>query len=349
MYGMKIEKVGLSNQNAKSLKNAALISSFITASIGAGIKSAPIKDTFEISSANNNSKIFIQDIIQGKDKSAEQVLKTFDFTQYGKNGLPLKYSRKNFVKDLKFVTMMFPKQKKAQMLGKFNLRLGQGDIDGIASLQGSDANGFTDKKFQQHIEKFYNNKVDIEDIKVQEAMQKIINGMPEFTMTIGKVQHGTHVYSVDIHTLEVLQKSLNHPEYENLSDEGKQVLKLSVLMHDFGKNGNVVTKGHARQSKADAKMVLENYDISQNIKDRVLNQVENHHWFESFNKGLTTADDVKNIFKTPEDLKIAKIMAKSDLESISPDFHRHILNEDKFLTQAEFDEEFAQKMAKVSY
>ena len=100
---MNIEKAGLSNQNVKTLRKVALIPAFVTASIMAARKYAPInKDTFEISSTNShNSKVFINDIIQGKDKNAEQVLKTCDFTQYGKRGVPLKYSRKRF-RNLKF-------------------------------------------------------------------------------------------------------------------------------------------------------------------------------------------------------------------------------------------------------
>lgn len=166
-------------------------------------------------------------------------------------------------------------------------------------------------------------------------------------MTIGKVQHGMHLYSVDIHSLLVLQKSLNNPLYKELSNESQQVLKLTALIHDFGKEGKVITRGHATISRAEAEKFIDNYNLPKEIKERVLNQVEHHHWFKSYNKGILDEEGILKIFNTPEDLKIAKILAKSDFESVNPNFHLDNMNPTKLLTQEEFDKEFADKMAKI--
>ena len=166
-------------------------------------------------------------------------------------------------------------------------------------------------------------------------------------MTIGKVQHGTHIYSVDVHSLKVLQSAMNNPEYAKLSNESKEVLKLTALIHDFGKKGNIVTPGHAIESRREAELLLKNYDFPQNIKDRVLNQVENHHWFERYNLGKANAQDIREIFKTPEDLKIAKMLAKGDFESVNPQFHLQRMVPNRILTQEEFDTVFAKKMSEI--
>lgn len=343
---MKIGNISSAEQVANIAKNKGIANPLkvavpgFLAGLGIALKTYPTKDTFEKSNSREiNSKIFLNDVIQST--KSDEILKKHDFTQYGKKGIPLKYSRKDFVSDIN-KTLRFSHDKNRE-LDQYNLRQGFEDIDGIGLINPMASN----TKLGEVLTKYYNNETTIKDEKVNSVMNKIVKGMPEFAMTIGKEQHGTHLYSVDIHTLEVLQKSLNHPDYEGLSDEGKEVLKLSVLMHDFGKNGKVITTGHAKQSKIDAENVLKNYDLKQDIKDRVINQVENHHWFENYNKGITNADDVKNIFKNPEDLKIAKIMAKGDLESISPDFHRYILVPRQFLSQKEFDTIFAEKIDKI--
>jgi len=333
-------------QNESSHKQTIPIKSVIPAGLGmAGIaiKAQPSKDSFEASSSDKiNRQVFINDFIKGNDENVDRVLKTYDFAQFGTKGLPLDYPRKNFVDDI--IKKVKPNQ---ELLSKFNLNRTIFDIDGIAKIPSKTED--IEDGLKEAVEKFYNNETKFQDRTVNSVMNKLIKGMPEFTMTVGKKQHGTHIYSVDIHSLIVLQKSLNHPDYEKLSNESKQVLKLAILMHDFGKKGNTITPGHAKQSKLDAQMILDNYDISPEIKKRVINIIENHHWFQNFNTGIYDKKDVLSIFDTPEDLLIAKIMAKADLESISDDFHRYILIPYKYLTQKEFDREFAKKIQDLKF
>lgn len=304
---------------------------------------------------NTESKLsgitdLISTFLKGTDAEIETVFKTHDFSQYGRNGIPLKYPREKFIEDIDNVLKTLPEQKQNETLKQFNLVRGYKDIDGIPVLSKQFDGSKESVEIKKIIENFYyNNESVTSDPKVKKAFDCIIKGFPEFNMAIGKVQHGTHLYSVDIHSLTVLQKSMQNPAYQKLSEEGKEVLKLTALIHDFGKKGNVITKGHATTSCEYAKMFIDNYNLSQSIKNRVLRHIENHHWFEFFNKGLLKVQDVLNIFKTPEDVEIAKILAKSDFESVSPDFHLYMMNRYKPLTQAEFDNEFLQKTEQILF
>lgn len=334
----------LTSQNKVFNKNVAKVSVPLLLT-GMALRPQPAKDSFEIS----NPKIvdrtkFINNFINSKE--VENVIKTWDFAQYGKKGIPLAYSRDKFVNDIE--KTLKKTDSPEETLAKYNLRKGQ-DIDGIANISDIIPETEEETKIQGFITKYYLNQTKIKDKSVNKVMNQLVSGMPEFTMTIGKVQHGTHIYSVDIHTLIVLQNCLNNPDYEKLSEEDKEILKLSVLMHDFGKNGKVVTPGHAAQSKIDAEMILKNYNLKPEIKERVLKQVENHHWFEKYNMGKSNEEDVKNIFQTSEDLAVAKIMAKADLEGISPTFHRQILDYGNYLTQEQFDKLFQEKIDKISF
>ena len=129
-------------------------------------------------------------------------------------------------------------------------------------------------------------------------------------MMIGKPQHGTHIYSIDIHTLELFKKALNNPSYACLSAEGKEVLQHAAIMHDYGKMGHIKSPGHAKLSRAYAEKVLASNDnIPQDVKNRILNLIENHHWFEAYNKGYMSPDEFAKIFPTWEDRVIAMILA----------------------------------------
>ena len=159
-------------------------------------------------------------------------------------------------------------------------------------------------------------------------------------MMIGKMQHATHNFSVDIHSLEVLQKSLNNPRYNALSKEGQDILKHVAIMHDYGKMGHVITKGHAVDSTKFAKDVLETFeDMPEDTKKRILNLIENHHWFEGYNTGRLSAKAFAELFPNPEDREIAIILAKGDFESVGGGFHLRRLNPAKVLSDEEYETE----------
>ncbi len=297
-----------------------------------------------------NAKSLLNTFLDGSSPEFEKAFKTFDFGQFGREGIPLKYQRGRFIQDIAETLADIPHEEQRNILAKFNLKIGYGDIDGIPNLAVGECKTVQEKQIKGLIEKFYKqNGAAIKDTSIKQALDSVVKEFPEFNMTIGKVQHPTHIYSVDIHSLKVLQSAMNNPLYKNLSPEGKKVLKLTALMHDFGKKGNMITPGHAIDSRKEAELLLNNYNFPEKIKERVLNQIEHHHWFEKYNTGQISADDVVKIFKTEEDLNIAKMLAKGDFEAVSPVFHLGRMNPLKILTQEEFDEVFASKMAQIKY
>lgn len=298
------------------------------------------------SKEQTNFDKFYENFIKN-EKSAE-VIKNFDFAQFGKEGIPLKYPRKNFITDIRNTLTELPLPEQEKILADFNLKFGMYDLDGIAHL--SKETSPIHQKINSLINEFYhNNECLIKDANAKEVIDQIIKGFPEFNMVIGKIQHPTHAYSVDIHSLEALKKCYKNISYKWLSQESKEVLTLSVLMHDFGKAGNVITQGHAAISLVEAEKILKNTSLPENIKTKILRQIENHHWFEGYSKDWTSGEDLLKIFPTNEDLKVAKIMAKADLESISPGFHRYILGNGNMISQEKFDEIFMRKINEIPH
>ena len=175
---------------------------------------------------------------------------------------------------------------------------------------------------------------------VQNFSQKLADIADKLTAVYGELKAA--VQKKVSETFNEIKKNL-----KNLSDEDKQVLKLSALMHDFGKKGNVPTKGHASISKKYAESVLENINVKDSVKERVIRHIDNHHWFQSYNQGFLEKDNVINIFPEEGDAAIAKILTKSDFESVKPNFHLRFLIPNRLLTQKEFDFEFDKMMSEI--
>ncbi len=279
------------------------------------------------------------------------VMRDYDFSHFGKNGITLKYPRTQFVSDVwDIVSKEVPEAQRANFLAKFNLEEGQnGILDGVPVLAKLKTRTSGEKKMQYLIEKFYQNEIMIpENLNTEAVLNKILKRHPEFVMMIGKPQHITHSYSVDIHTLELYRKALNNPIYSALSDDGKLILQHAVIMHDYGKKGGIITSGHAKLSKKYAESVLETYkDMSQSMKQRILNLIENHHWFEGYNKGYLSAEDFAKLFPDFEDRQIAVIMAKADFETINPHFHFKRLIENEYLSEEQYEQVIESKMNKL--
>ena len=270
-------------------------------------------------------------------------MKNFDFEQYGKEGLPLKYTRESFTSNIKNLINTLSSEEQYIILEHFGLSEGGDGFDGMPTNKPFDKPNASAQmkeiaqKVQNEIELFTTrNQISTGDFQVDEVLNSLILGFPEFTSFIGKKQHENHAYSVDIHTLKVLQSAMNNPMYEALTDADKTILKFAALCHDFGKKGNVVDDGHASLSSEYCTAILDKFPFPQSMKDRIIDIVDNHHWFEAFNRNRATANDIIARCRRPGDLLIYEILAKADFENVSKDFH---LGEKSngAKTQAEFD------------
>lgn len=234
-------------------------------------------------------------------------------------GLPLKYSRSEFLKDLEALNLDEKDYSKLQITPEFvndNL-IG---YEGFISLKDIDP----DTKLYDICHRFlFENKVQTGDEKLDEELNMVIKGVPEFINIIGKTQHKTHNYSLDIHSLLVLANSINNPQYKNLNASDRAVLKIACLTHDSAKKEGEVDKEHQIPSALYAKSIASRYFKEPETIDRIYELIKNHHWLEEFNN----ADDKKAIrklafnFRRKNDFELAKIFARADLKSVSDEFY----------------------------
>ena len=88
----------------------------------------------------------------------------------------------------------------------------------------------------------------------------ILKGLPELYTIIGKVQHKTHDYTVDVHTLVVLQECVNNPFFNTLNSKEKHELMFASLLHDITKEENTCKKGNYKYTQKYS-LFLMYYDI----------------------------------------------------------------------------------------
>lgn len=305
-----------------------------------------------ISTPDKLQKAFLNNVLANNNDIAENAFKEFDFTKYGKKGLPLKYSREEFNKNLTKLISQIPETDKDTVLKHFGIEEGYDGFDGLLNNQPlKDENVLAPtkavaQKIQNEINNFtIKNEVNINNPIIKEYLDGLIKGFPEFTTFIGKQQHETHAYSLDIHTLKVLQSAMNDKKYETLSDKDKTVLKLAILCHDFGKKGGIIDEGHASLSADYAYSILDKFNIPQEIKDRTIEVIENHHWFASYNQNNISAEDVAVRCRKPGDFPIYEIFSKADFENVNPNFHFYITSTN---TEEEFNNFFDEKMIRIN-
>lgn len=187
-------------------------------------------------------------------------------------------------------------------------------------------------RIEEEYNKFvYENEFKTGNAEIDEIMNGIMRGLPDVMLTVGKKQHKTHNYSVDVHTMEVLKKAMSDPEYKTLSDKDRTILKFVILLHDFGKkyiNPDTPDTGHEVDSAEIAAGILAQYKMPEAMKERILNIIKNHDWFARYNRNEWNANYVAALFRSPDDYKIAKIMSKADLASINNEFNYRVLGID---------------------
>lgn len=237
--------------------------------------------------------------------------------------LELKYGRQDFIEDIKKSIAGYDDSQKFNVTGFFGFVLEE--HEGFTSLRGYPSVENLNKedvisyaKVYHYVKNFVcDNEIFIKHHPVTtKCLNAIITAFPEFLTLVGKVQHHTHSYSVDIHTLKVLQGVMQNPSYKSLPVEDKRALQMAVLMHDITKKEGEIDKSHPACSAKDASFILNKIDMPQEEKMKICLLIRNHDWLERYNRGITTAQEFSQILKDGNNFKMLCIMAEADLKAV---------------------------------
>lgn len=273
---------------------------------------------------------FIKNILSANDNLNTEFENVFinsiDYFKSLDNGLELSYSKERFLSDLVAICSC---DKIDEISQKLNIELISNgvkyvDYNGILQLNKLDLSDELESKIYDISHKFmYENLIFTENLELDSYLNQTIKALPEFINIIGKKQHQTHNYTLDIHILLALAYSLQNPNYHNLSQKDKSIMKFAILLHDISKEYAVVDENHPKQSANYARKISSKIFRSTDIQDRIYELILNHHWSKTLN---TTSDyeTVRNLafnFRRPNDFQIAKIMANSDIKAVNDRFY----------------------------
>ena len=249
-------------------------------------------------------------------------IESFDF----KPGL--KYSRTDFISDIIRIISPYDTNVQTDMTGFFGFLIeknaeGKNTIKGYPSVVNLDRDDIAPDavKIFDCVKRFtldnevvvYNNKA------MTKYLNVIVKALPEFLTLIDKVQHKTHSYSVDVHTLKVLQGVMQNPKYTFLPEEDRRVLQIAVLLHDITKKEGEIDKSHPTCGAKDTGFILNKFGMTSDLRKRICLIIKNHDWLERYNKGLTSAEDFADELKNGNDFLMLAIMAEADLKAVKRD------------------------------
>lgn len=148
----------------------------------------------------------------------------------------------------------------------------------------------------------------------------IVRAFPEFLTSVGKLQSRTHDFSVDIHTLKVLQEIFKNSEYQKLPEASKRHLQIAALFHDLTKQAGIVDKSHPVTSAFDTYYLTRKLELPEKDKLKIYNIIRNHTWLETYN-GENTELRKKLAFEFSQNdaFKLISILTEADLKAVKKD------------------------------
>ena len=160
--------------------------------------------------------------------------------------------------------------------------------------------------------------------ELSKEINDIVKAFPEFITEIGKKQHHTRDYTLDIHSLKVLQGVINNPKYEQLPDKDKFALKIAALLHDITKQENLRDVLHPQESAYDVYYLLDKLKLSEDEKLQIYQIVKDHNWLQRYNiednnQRIRVAKDIAFDLRKGNSFEMASILTEADMQAVKRD------------------------------
>ena len=258
----------------------------------------------------------------------------FDFEQKGLR-LDLKYPRVKFISDILDILKPLTKEERKIVCNYFgfeiNLKDGKDVLNGypVSLNNGAELAKIDNPRLKEIIAKMRplvrdfseNNAFFIKgEPQLTSELNAIIRAFPELITEIGKKQHITHDYTLDIHTLRVLQGVINNPKYNNLPDNDKLALKIAALLHDITKQENLIDATHPSESAFDAYYLLQKLNLAEDEKLKIYQIIKDHDWLQRYNSQpymrKEIAQDIAFDLRMGNSFEMASMLTEADMKAV---------------------------------
>ena len=255
----------------------------------------------------------------------------------------LDFSRADFVKQIQEKLSGLSKKEQAQVMDYFGFEIKDGILKGypINVNNGEKLSEITTTKAQSVVEdirplvqKFsVDNKVKIKGAsrEFNDSVNEILKGLPELRPMFKKAQHGTHAFTLDVHTFKVLQEVCSNPKFQKLSDDDKKVLEIASLLHDITKTEGMRDSLHPIESAFDTYYIIQKLGLPESQQLKIYELVKTHNWLQLLNNEKNPeiveniAQDIAFDSRHTNTFELAKILCEADLKSVKKDdsFFKH--------------------------
>lgn len=268
-------------------------------------------------------------------------LETTDITQFGETGIPLAFSRQDFIENTTKILQnsALTADEKEIIQSYFGFSVENCTLNGFPTPENTDPkvidaylemHSFTNKILHptDFIKTIQDVSTVVKDFTVDNAVQlpdnpvlsdtltTLITTLPEFASTIGRKQHGVHAYTLDVHMLETVKNLVKQPEYLSLPPKEKYIAKMATIIHDLTKQEAIVDPAHPETSEIAAYKALKRSSLNPGNIQRICTHIKNHHWVERLDKNMIRPEDLAVEFRKPHDFDIAIAISKADLLAV---------------------------------
>ena len=178
------------------------------------------------------------------------------------------------------------------------------------------------EKLREKVIKFsQNNNINCNNKEIENELNIIVKVFPELRTQIDKIQHSTHAFDIFKHSLKVMQKIVQEPQYSNLSESDKRIMLISALLHDTNKTEGKRDSLHSAEGAFDAYYIINKLNLSKEEKIKIYSLIKHHEWLGLVNNKENSDTDKKQqsvAFDLQYDnlFDMAKIFTVADLKSV---------------------------------
>lgn len=268
----------------------------------------------------DSKKDFLNSIL-GNKKNKNEKLTGFEKTIQNstqvfndmKTGLPLSYKREEFLKDLSGLLNQYPDDVKnyaSEKLGiTFNSKDGEiKDYNGIINLKALNLDNEFENKVYKICHKFlYENEIQSGDINLDFVLNKLIKGMPEFINLVGK-KKDDKTYDIDV--LLTLSNLFKNPNYQNLNNKDKLILKSVLILSDISADSSLDSENEAIVSATYSKNIMPKFLKEKSIIQRISSLVYENARLRDLNTYIEAANHAYEL-RYPSDFENLKLLLLS--------------------------------------
>ena len=256
----------------------------------------------------------------------------------GKIKLSLETSREEFTAKAKGIMGSLTELEQRKVMDYFGFEIQDGKLKGypINVNNGQKLSEIKSVKTKNVIEALRpyvaefseNNRLVVEGANsaFEKDLNEILTGLPELRSIIGRVQHKTHDYTLDKHTLKVLQNVVSDPKFESLTESDKKVVSIASLLHDITKAEGLRDAAHPAESAFDAYYIIQKFALSEEEHLKIYELIRSHNWLDRLNNPKNTPETVEKIAQDiafdarhTNTFELAKILCEADLKSVKKD------------------------------